>query len=123
MVRDVVSRTLDAVESSRKVSLFKAPQPGKAQRQLIDGYHAEDFPDKDGDGGRAYFAKEKDLADLYNNGSYGAGVIEVQISSDVYEGRLARHESPYQGGPLNELAIPHEDFDVLNSARRILHDK
>jgi hypothetical protein len=76
------------------VSIFKAPQPGKSQGQLDDGYYANDFPDTHADGGRAYFAKQRPLAELYAE-IYREGVIEIQIPWDVYVARLARYESLY----------------------------
>ncbi len=101
-------------------SIFKAPQPGLARKQLTQGYHPEDFSMPGGDN-RAYFAKDKDLADEFAL-HYGEGVIEVKVPRSVYESRLKRHEQLYQVGPHIELPIPHEDFDVLNQAERIHHD-
>jgi hypothetical protein len=101
-------------------SIFKAPQPGKAQKQLTEGYHPEDFSSPGGDN-RAYFAKDRGLADEYAQ-HYGEGVLEVEVPKDVYDARLRKHETPYQGGPRIELPIPHEDFDVLNRSTRKLHE-
>jgi hypothetical protein len=101
-------------------SIFKAPQPGRAQKQLMEGYHPQDFSMPGGDN-RAYFAKHKSLADEFAQ-HYGAGVIEVAVPKDLYEMRLKKHEQLYQVGPQIELPIPHEDFDVLNISARKLHE-
>ena len=97
--------------------IFKAPQPGKGQKQLKDGFDPADFAEGDQ---RAYFAKQRELAEEYAK-HYGDGVLEVEIPKDVYDARIRPHEVPYQGGPQVELPIPHKDFDVLNDAQRRLH--
>jgi hypothetical protein len=70
---------------------------------------------------RAYFARDKGLADEFAL-HYGEGVIEVVVLVSVYNARLKKHEQPYQDGPQIELPIPHEDFDVLNQSVRKLHE-
>jgi hypothetical protein len=101
-------------------SIFKAPQPDKAQTQLLEGYEPQDFSMPGGDD-RAYFAKDKSLADEFAQ-HYGEGVIEVVILRSLYNARLKKHEQLYQEGPEVELPIPHEDFDVLNNSVRKLHE-
>ena len=103
-------------------SIYKAPQAGKGQKQLAEGYHPDDFPATQGSDGKAYFAKDKSIADEYApHGPYGEGVIEVQVPKDVYDARLRQYEQPYQGGPRTELPIPPKEFDVLNNSPRKLH--
>jgi hypothetical protein len=101
-------------------SIFKAPQPGTAQQQLKEGYHPHDFSLPGGDN-RAYFAKDKGLADEFAK-HYGEGVIEIEVPTSVYAARLKKYEQLYQLGPWIELPIPHEDFDVLNKSARKLHE-
>jgi len=99
-------------------SIFKAPQPGKAQKQLTEGFDPADFS---AGNKRAYFARQQELANEYAR-DYGEGVLEVEIPKGVYDARIRPHEVRYQGGPEIELPIPHKDFDVLNEAIRRLLD-
>ncbi|MGE5660607.1 MAG: polymorphic toxin-type HINT domain-containing protein, partial [Actinomycetota bacterium] len=106
------------VHNANCVTIYKAPQPGMGEKLLNDGFHPEGFFDPDGDN-LAYFAKERELAEIYEQ-FYKDGILEVDIPKDVYDRRIKRHEKPYQGGPLIEIPIPQEDFDVLNDAVRRL---
>lgn len=106
---------LNAPKGTEKI--YKAPQPGKGQKQLREGFDPADFAEGDQ---RAYFARQRELAEEYAR-HYGDGVLEVEIPKDVYDARIRPHEVPYQGGPQIELPIPHKDFDVLNEAQRRLH--
>jgi RHS repeat-associated protein len=112
----------EAAPNAEAQSIYKAPQAGKGQKQLTEGYHADDFPATQGNDGKACFAKEKSIADEYApHGPYGEGVIEVQVPKDVYDARLRQYEEPYHGGPRTQLPIPHKEFDVLNNSPRRLH--
>jgi hypothetical protein len=102
-----------------KQSLFKAPQPGKGQRLLEQGFHPSDFAEGDR---RAYFFTRGDGEVRTYAYHYGEGILEVQIPREVYNQRIRRYEQLYQGGPEIEVPIPHSEFDVLNNARRILHE-
>jgi hypothetical protein len=108
----------DVPKGGGTVSIYKAPQPGKGANQYENGFNKTDFCDGDQ---CAYFAKEKSLSDEYAK-HYGDGVIELKIPTDVYNSRMKQHEHLYQGGPRTELPVPHSEFDVLNSAERILHN-
>ena len=84
-------------------SIFKAPQPGTARKQLTEGYDPHDFSLPGGDN-RAYFAKDKGLADEFAQ-HYGEGVIEIEVPTSVYEGRLKKHEQLYQrSGAVDRIA-------------------
>ncbi len=99
-------------------SIFKAPQPGKGQKLLVDGFHPHDFAEGDL---RAYFAKERQLAEEYAT-HYGQSVLEVQIPNAIYDARIRPLEVPYISDPrFIEIPIPHSEFDVLNNAIRRLH--
>lgn len=98
------------------VTIYKAPQPGKGQKLLVYGFYPEDFSEGDK---RAYFAKQKSLADTFAR-FYKEGVLEVDIEKDTYNLRIKQHERPFEGGPEVEILIPHRDFDVLNNAIRRL---
>jgi hypothetical protein len=87
------------------------------------GYRAEDFPGGPDDpymNGLVYFAKERQLAEMYAK-HYGEGVIEIQIPMREYLERFSRHEHPYEGGPLTELEIPNTVVEELNQYPRIRH--
>jgi RHS repeat-associated protein len=105
------------LKCSEHVSIWKAPQRGKGQRQLEHGYSPTDFCEGDR---CAYFAKERNLAEEYAR-HYGEGVIEIRVPKDIYEARIKQYEYPYQGGSHTELAIPHSEFEVLNNSTRELH--
>jgi RHS repeat-associated protein len=106
-----------AAKGDDTVSIFKAPQRGKGADQYENGYNIKDFSDGDQS---AYFAKDRTLAEDYAK-HYGEGVIELKIPRSTYETRLSQHEYSYQGGPYQEVVVPHSEFDVLNSAERIWH--
>jgi hypothetical protein len=106
------------VHNADYVTIYKATQPGMGEKLKNNGFHPEEFFDPDGDN-LAYFAKERELAEIYEE-SYRDGILEVDIPKDVYDARIKRHEYPYQGGPLTEIPIPQQDFDVLNDATRRL---
>jgi hypothetical protein len=113
----------DDAPNSGTHSIFKAPQPGKGQRLLNQGFHPEDFPSGGPYAdGKAYFAKERGLAEQYSG--YGEGILEVEIPKSVYDARIKPHEIPYLSDPrFTEIPIPPSEFDVLNNALRRLHDK
>jgi hypothetical protein len=113
------SNTTFSLSRDHYVSIWKAPQKGKGKYQCNQGYWPEDFSEIGGDD-RAYFAKEKSLAQEYAR-HYGEGVIEVKVLKAVYDNRLKQYEQLYQGGPRTELPIPHSEFDVLNSSEIIWH--
>jgi len=88
------------------------------EKLLNDGFHPKEFFDPDGDN-LAYFAKERELAEIYEK-FYRDGILEVDISKDVYDARIKQYETSYQGGSLTEIPSPQEHFDVLNNANRRL---
>ena len=101
--------------------IFKAPQPGKGQKLLDDGFDPNDFPLDELSDGRAYFGKQRQLADKYDD-VYGDGVLELEIPKDIYDARIRPHEVPYLSDPnFTELPLPHDVFDILNDAVRKLH--
>jgi len=103
------------------VSIWKAPQRGKSMILMLPGgFNNTNFPRSPYSDGKAYFAKERSLAQQYAN-HYLEGIIEIRVKKRVYDARLRKHEKLYQGGPLIEVPIPQEDFDVLNSSKKIYH--
>ncbi len=78
--------------------IFKAPQPGKGQKLLDEGFDPNDFPLDELNDGRAYFGKQRQLADKYDD-VYGDGVLELEILKDIYDARIRPHEVPYLSDP------------------------
>ncbi|MCS0602407.1 DUF6531 domain-containing protein [Streptomyces sp. LP11] len=104
-------------------SIYKAPQRGQGDFQEQHGYRADDFPGGPDDpymNGLVYFAKERQLAEVYAS-HYGEGVIEIKIPKGEYLERFAKHEHPYEGGPLTELEVPNTVVEELNRYPRIRH--
>ena len=109
-------------------SIWKAPQPGKAEDQFEDGYRAENFPEAEDwvppgyreDGGKAFFTPDREAAEAYA-AEYGEGLIEIRIPADVYDEKFAPLERQLDGGPFNEIPVPHDLFDILNESERLLH--
>ncbi|WP_328670901.1 DUF6531 domain-containing protein [Streptomyces sp. NBC_00328] len=107
-------------------SIFKAPGRNRGEIEEKYGYSADDFPgDPDGPdyvypNGRVYFAKERELADVYAR-SYGEGVVEIKIPKSEYAAKYEQYERKYQGGPLKELEIPNNVVEDLNQYPRVRH--
>ncbi|MBE9227530.1 hypothetical protein IQ264_19050 [Phormidium sp. LEGE 05292] len=104
------------------VTIYKAPQPGKAEKLLKDGFQAVDFPNNPPYlDGKCYFAapNSRSLAEEYNN-HYKQGILEVIIDKQTYDQNFKPLERAYQGGPNIELAIPHNLFPILNQFPRVL---
>lgn len=135
MADDVVKNTVKTTKGSvggsanEFVSIYKAPQKGKALKQFKDGFLPKDFPEALpgkvpagflDDGGKAFFAKEKSLADEFAK-IYGEGVIEIRIPSNIYNEYFSILERTMLGSKKIELAIPHELFQQLNKFERLLH--
>jgi hypothetical protein len=75
------------VHNADYTTIYKAPQRGMGKKLLKEGFHPEDFSDPGGDN-LSYFAKEKELADIYAK-HYGEGILEVDIPKDIYDLRMA----------------------------------
>lgn len=104
------------------VTIYKAPQPGKAEKLLKNGFQATDFPNNPTYAdGKCYFAapNSRSLAEEYKN-HYKQGILEVTIDKETYDQKFKPLERPYQGGVSVELAIPHSLFPTLNQFPRVL---
>ncbi|KYC39606.1 hypothetical protein WA1_30140 [Scytonema hofmannii PCC 7110] len=104
------------------VTIYKAPQKGKGQKFLKDGFQPTDFPYMPPNAdGKCYFAapNSRSLAEEYNK-YYKDGVLEVTIDREIYDEYFKPLEKPYQGGSQIELPIPQSLFPVLNKFPRIL---
>ncbi|MGW7102528.1 putative T7SS-secreted protein [Streptomyces sp. NPDC054838] len=103
--------------------IYKAPQRGMGQVQEALGFLEEHFPGGPHDpymNGLAYFAKERQLAEVYAK-HYGEGVIEIKIPTTEYLEKFAKFERAYEGGPLTELEIPNSIVEHLNGYWRKRH--
>jgi hypothetical protein len=108
--------------SEQTVTIYKAPQPGKAEKLLKDGFQAADFPHNPPYAdGKCYFAgpNSRSLAEEYSN-HYKQGILEVTIDKQTYDRLFKPLERTYQGGPSIELAVPHSLFPILNQFTRFL---
>jgi hypothetical protein len=104
------------VNNSITVTIYKAPQPGKAQVLLEKGVQKSNFPASPPMAdGKCYFAApgSRHLTEEYQ-GYYKDGILEVIIDLATYTEIFKPLERPYQGGPWIELPIPWGFFEVLN---------
>jgi hypothetical protein len=68
------------------VTIYKAPQKGKGQKLLKEGFQSIDFPyDPPYLDGNCYFAgpNDRSIAEEFNE-SYNEGIIEVSIAEVTY---------------------------------------
>jgi len=108
--------------SRQTVTIYKAPQPGKAEKFLKNGFQPADFPyTPPYADGKCYFAApgSRSLAEEYHR-YYKDGILEVIIDSAIYDQYFKPIERPYQGGDQIELPIPHDLFPILNQYPRVL---
>jgi hypothetical protein len=120
------------VKLAQIVTIYKAPQKGKGQKLLKDGFQPVDFPyNPPYLDGNCYFAgpNDRSIAEEYNQ-SYKEGILEVYIDSFTYNEYFTPFEYRYdekEGGdephaPRErvELVIPHNMFPILNQFTRVL---
>jgi hypothetical protein len=94
--------------SEQTVTIYKAPQPGKAEKLLKDGFQAADFPHNPPYAdGKCYFAgpNSRSLAEEYSN-HYKQGILEVTIDKKTYDRLFKPLERPYQGGQVLNSQFP-----------------
>ncbi len=107
------------------ITIYKAPQKGKAQNLLKDGFQSADFPYIPGDSdGNAYFAgpNDRSIAQEYNQ-SYKDGILEVTIDQVTYDSTFKPLERRYdvRNGIIRmELPVPQSLFPTLNKFPRLL---
>lgn len=110
------------MDTGQTVTIYKAPQKGKGQKLLEEGFQPDDFlyspPNADG---KCYFAapNSRSLAQEYNK-YYKDGILEVTIDQETYDKYFKSLERPYQSGDLIDLPIPQSLFPVLNQFPRVL---
>lgn len=113
------------MDSAQTVTIYKAPQKGKGQNYLKEGFQPSDFPfNPPNADGKCYFAapNSRSLAEEYSK-YYKGGVLEVTIDKETYDEYFKPLERPYQGGSQIELPIPQSVFPILNKFPRVLKPK
>ncbi len=112
-------------ESSQSIIIYKAPQSGKGQKLLEEGFQPADFPyNPPYVNGNCYFAGSHDrsIAEEFNE-SYQSGILEVAIDPVVYEEYFKPLEYRYDekdGRDRIEVIIPQSLFPILNQFPRTL---
>lgn len=111
--------------SPQIVTIYKAPQKGKGQKLLKEGFQTTDFPyNPPYFDGNCYFAGSNDrsIAEEYNQ-SYQEGVLEVAINQTTYDQCFKSLEYRYDekdGHDRLEVVVPQRLFPTLNRFPRIL---
>lgn len=109
----------------QSVTIYKAPQKGKGQKLLKEGFQPADFPyDPPYTDGSCYFAgpDDRSIAKEFNN-SYQEGVLEVLIAPMIYDRYFRPLEYRYDekdGRERIEVIVPQRLFSVLNQFPRVL---
>ncbi|MEB3219164.1 MAG: hypothetical protein VKN72_23420 [Nostocales cyanobacterium 94392] len=116
------------MQPGETVTIYKAPQKGKGQKLLVEGFQPADFPyNPPYADGNCYFAGSDDrsIAEEYNQ-NYKQGILEVFIDKLTYEEYFKPLEYRYdqkKGRERIEVIIPQELFPILNKFPRILKSK
>jgi hypothetical protein len=115
----------EPLQFAQTVIIYKAPQKGKGQKLLDEGFQPVDFPYNplyvDGS---CYFAgpNDRSIAEEFNQ-SYQDGVLEVlidQVSYDKYFKPLEYRYDEKDNCERIEVVIPQSLFSVLNQFPRVL---
>jgi hypothetical protein len=110
---------------TQTVTIYKAPQKGKGQKLLKEGFHPVDFPyNPPYLDGKCYFAgpNDRSIAEEFNQ-SYKEGILEVSIDRASYDQDFKSLEYRYdenEDGERIEVVIPQSLFPVLNQFPRVL---
>jgi hypothetical protein len=112
-------------QSVSTITIYKAPQKGKGQKLLKEGFRPVDFPSNPPYvDGNCYFAgpNDRSIAEEFNQ-SYKEGVLEVSIDQAVYDQYFKPLEYRYdEKGNCDriEVVVPQTLFPILNQFPRIL---
>jgi hypothetical protein len=107
------------------ITIYKAPQKGKGQKLLMEGFQAADFPDYPPYlDGCCYFAgaNDRSIAEEFNQ-SYQEGILEVAIDATIYEQSFRALEYRYDEKDDRErieVVVPQHLFSTLNQFPRVL---
>lgn len=113
------------LQPSQSIIIYKAPQSGKGQKLLEEGFQSADFPyNPPYMNGNCYFAGSQDrsIAEEFNE-SYKSGILEVTIDALAYDQYFKPLEYRYDekdGCDRIEVIIPQNLFPILNQFPRIL---
>jgi hypothetical protein len=112
-------------QSAQAVTIYKAPQKGKGQKLMKDGFQPVDFPyNPPYVDGSCYFAgpNDRSIAEEFNQ-SYKEGILEVfidQISYDKYFKSLEYRYDEKDNCERIEVVVPQTLFSILNQFPRVL---
>lgn len=115
----------EQLQSTQTVTLYKAPQKGKGQKLLKEGFQPDDFPyHPPYTDGNCYFAGSNDrsIAEEFNR-IYNEGVLEILIDQASYSKYFKSLEYRYDekdSCERIEVAVPRNLFPILNQFPRIL---
>lgn len=107
------------------ITIYKAPQKGKGQKLLKEGFHPVDFPyNPPYFDGNCYFAgpHDRSIAEEFNQ-SYKQGSLEVLIDAASYERDFKPLEYRYDEKDDRErieVIVPQSLFPILNQFPRVL---
>lgn len=115
----------DQSSSGKSRRIYKAPQKGKGQKLLKEGFQPADFPyNPPYLDGNCYFAgpNDRSIAEEFNQ-SYQEGILEVAIDQKNYDQDFKSLEHRYDekdGVDRMEVVVPQSLFPTLNRFPRIL---
>lgn len=118
----------DQLSSGQPCKLYKAPQKGKGQKLLKEGFQPADFPyNPPYFDGNCYFAgpNDRSIAEEFNQ-SYQEGIIEIAIDQENYHQDFKPLEHRYDekdGVDRIEVVVPQSLFSKLNRFPRTLKSK
>jgi len=110
---------------NQSVTLYKAPQKGKGQKLLEEGFQPIDFPyNPPYLDGNCYFAgpNDRSIAEEFNQ-SYNEGILEVLIDHVTYDRDFKSLEYRYDEKDdyeRIEVVVPQSLFPTLNQCPRVL---
>ncbi|MCA6588996.1 MAG: hypothetical protein IM522_07085 [Pseudanabaena sp. M109S1SP1A06QC] len=118
----------EQLQSVQTITIYKAPQKGKGQKLLDEGFQPVDFPyNPPYVDGSCYFAgpNDRSIAEEFNQ-SYQDGILEVlidQVSYDKYFKPLEYRYDEKDNCERVEVVIPQSLFPVLNQFPRVLKSR
>lgn len=118
----------DQPSSGQPITIYKAPQKGKGQKLLEEGFQSADFPSNPPYfDGNCYFAgpNDRSIAEEFNQ-SYKEGILEVAIDQESYEKDFKPLEYRYDEKDdceRIEVVVPQSLFPTLNQFPRVLKQR
>ena len=112
-------------QATQIITIYKAPQRGKGQKLLKEGFQPVDFPHNPPYvDGSCYFAgpNDRSIAEEFNQ-SYKEGILEVLIDQASYDQYFKLFEYRYDekdNCERIEVVVPQNFFPILNEFPRVL---